>query len=220
MVRRAEIVAIPRDASPADVQRILLEEGHSRMTVYDSDLDNVVGYIVARDVLALAWEGALVSVADIIRPMFAVPLNAKISVVLRDMQTRRSQIAIVVDEHSGVAGLVTMEDLMEELVGDIVDENEEPEQILRRQPDGSVLVPGWLPVRKLNRALDLGLPISKESTTVAGLCMALALSVPPAGARLQATDGTTIEIVDASPRRVRMVRISRPRAAGEVPSLA
>jgi putative hemolysin len=134
------------------------------------------------------------------------------------MQTRRSQIAIVVDEHGGVAGLITMEDLMEELVGDIVDENDEPEQILEKQPDGSVLVPGWLPVRKLNRALDLALPISRESTTVAGLCMALAMSVPPAGARLQATDGTTIEIIDASARRVRMVRVSRPRAEFEAPA--
>lgn len=220
MVRRAEIVAIPRDASAEDVQRILLEEGHSRMPVYDGDLDHVVGYIVARDVLALAWEGALVSVADIVRPIFAVPLNAKINVVLRDMQTRRSQIAIVVDEHGGVVGLITMEDLTEELVGDIVSENDDPEQILEKEPDGSVLVPGWLPVRKLNRALDLALPISRESTTVAGLCMALAMSVPPAGARLQATDGTTIEIIDASPRRVRMVRVSRPRAELEAAPVA
>lgn len=215
MVRRAEIVAIARTASREEVQRVLLEEGHSRMPVYDGELDNVVGYIVARDVLALAWEGALISVVDIIRPIFVVPLNAKINVVLRDMQTRRSQIAIVVDEHGGLAGLITMEDLMEELVGDIVGENDEPEQILKKEPDGSVLVPGWLPIRKLNRALDMNLPISREGTTVAGLCMALALSVPAAGARLQATDGTTIEVVDASPRRVRMVRISPPRAGRE-----
>ncbi len=217
MVRRAEIVAIPRDASPEDVQRILLEEGHSRMPVYERDIDNVVGYVVARDVLALAWESGLVTVEDIIRPILSVPLVMRISSVLREMQTRRAQIALVVDEHGDAAGIVTIEDIMEELVGDIADENEEPEQLIQREPDGSALVPGWLPVRKLNRALGFTLPISRESTTVAGLCMALALAVPPVGTKLKTPDGTRIEVVDASPRRVRMVRV-RARVRDETPS--
>lgn len=217
MVRRAEIVAIPRDAAPEEVQRILLEEGHSRMPVYERNIDNVIGYVVARDVLALAWEGGLVTVEDIIRPILTIPLVMRISSVLREMQTRRAQIALVVDEHGDAAGIVTIEDLMEELVGDIADENEEPEQVIQREPDGSALVPGWLPVRKLNRALGFTLPISRESTTVAGLCMALALAVPPAGTELKTPDGTRIEVVDASPRRVRMVRV-RGRARDETPS--
>ncbi len=211
MVRRAEVVAIPRGAAPEDVQRILLEEGHSRMPVYEGEIDNVVGYVVARDVLAVAWESGLVTVEDIIRPILSVPLVMKISGVLREMQTRRAQIALVIDEHGGCAGIVTIEDLVEELVGDIVDENEEPEQVIQREPDGSALVPGWLPVRKVNRALGFALPISRESTTVAGLCMALALSVPATGTKLKTPDGTRLEVVDASPRRVRMVRVRGPR---------
>jgi putative hemolysin len=209
MVPRGEIVAIPRNASAEDVQRLLLEEGHSRMPVYEGNIDNVVGYVVARDVLALAWEGALVTVEDIIRPIFTVPIVMRVSGVLRDMQTRRVQLALVTDEHGGVAGIVTIEDIMEELVGDIIDENEEPEQSIARQPDGSAIVPGWLPIRKLNRALGLTLPITRESTTVAGLCLALALAVPAVGTRLTTPDGTKLEVVDASPRRVRMVRIQR-----------
>jgi putative hemolysin len=209
MVRREEIVAIRSDASAEEIQRTLLEEGHSRMPVYDGDLDHVVGYIVARDVLALAWEGSLIAVQDIVRPLFAVPLVAKIGTVLRDMQARRIQIAIVVDEHGGTAGLVTAEDLVEELVGDIFGEDELPEDLIRVAPYGTALVPGWLPIRKINRALQTALPITRDSTTIAGLCMTLALAVPSAGIKLQAPDGTVLEIVDASPRRVRTVRLHR-----------
>jgi len=211
MVRREEIVAIRRDATPEEIQRVLLEQGHSRMPVYDGDLDRVVGYIVARDVLALAWEGTLIAVQDIVRPLFTVPLTAKVGTVLRDMQARRTQIAIVVDEHGGTAGLVTAEDLVEELVGDIFGEDESPEELVRVEPEGTALVPGWLPIRKVNRLFHTALPITRDSTTIAGLCMALALAIPAVGRRLQAPDGTVLEVVDASPRRVRTVRV-HPRA--------
>jgi putative hemolysin len=209
MVRRDKIAALARGSSVEDVQRLLLEEGHSRMPVYDGDLDNVCGYVVARDVLALAWENNLVAFEDIIRPLTYVPLSARISAVLRDMQVKKTQIAVVIDEHGGTAGLVTMEDLVEELVGDILGENDEPEESVRIEPDGGALVPGWLPTRKVNRVLGMALPIARESTTIAGLCMALALVVPPIGAKLTTPDGTKIEIVDASARRVRMVRIHK-----------
>jgi putative hemolysin len=209
MVRRDKIAAIARDSSVEDVQRLLLEEGHSRMPVYDNDLDNVCGYVVARDVLALAWENNLIAFEDIIRPLAYVPLSAHISAVLRDMQLKKTQIAIVIDEHGGTAGLVTMEDLVEELVGDILGENEDPEESVQLEPDGAALVPGWLPTRKVNRVLGMALPIARESTTIAGLCMALALMVPQIGTKLTTPDGTKIEIVDASARRVRMVRIHK-----------
>jgi putative hemolysin len=209
MVRRDRMVAISRDARPEEVQRILLEEGHSRMPVYDGEIDRMIGYIVARDVLALAWEHDLITVTDIIRPLIYVTLSARISSVLLEMQTKRIQIAVVVDEYGSTAGLVTIEDLVEELVGDIFGEHEAPEETLQLEPDGTALVPGWLPTRKVNRALDTTLPITRESTTIAGLCMMLALTVPPIGSKLAAPDGTLLEVVDASPRRVRMVRVHR-----------
>lgn len=207
MVRRDKIVALRRDASPEEVQRVLLEEGHSRMPVYERDIDRIVGYIVARDVLALAWEQGLVAVEDIIRPLMPVALSARVGAVLREMQARRMQIAVVVDEHGGTAGLVTIEDLVEELIGDIFGEHDLPEETLQVGADGAALVPGWLPTRKVNRALHTDLPIARDSTTIAGLCMALALTVPTVGTKLRATDGTLLEVVDASPRRVRMVRV-------------
>ncbi len=209
MVRRDRIVAIRRDAPPEEVQRSLVEEGHSRMPVFDGDLDRVVGYIVARDVLALAWERNAIALDDILRPLIYVPLSARIGSVLREMQAKQIQIAIVIDEHGGTAGIVTIEDLLEELVGDIFGENDLPEETLRMEADGTALVPGWIPTRKVNRMLHTTLPIARESTTIAGLCMALALTVPPVGSKLSAPDGTVLEIVEATPRRVRMVRVHR-----------
>ncbi len=207
MVRRDKIVALRRDASADEVQQVLLEEGHSRMPVYEGDLDHIVGYVVARDVLAVVWEQGLITVDDIIRPLVPVPLTARVASVLRDLQARRVQIAVVVDEYGGIDGLVTIEDLVEELIGDVFGEHDVSDEALHIEADGSALVPGWLPIRKVNRALHTALPIARDSTTIAGLCMALALAVPTSGARLRAADGTTIEVVDASPRRVRMVRI-------------
>jgi putative hemolysin len=217
MVRREAIVAIPKTASAEEVQQLILEEGHSRMPVYDGDVDNLVGYIVARDLLAVVWEQGLVVIDDIVRPLVAVPLSAHVNVVLREMQARRVQIAAVVDEHGGTAGMVTIEDLIEELIGDVVDEDEVPDQTIRSEAEGTALVAGWVPLRKVNRALGTALPISRESTTIAGLCLAIALAIPSAGTRLTTPDGTLIEVVDSSPRRVRMVRIHhrRPSAAHE-----
>lgn len=207
MVRPERIVAIPRDAPAREVRQILLEEGHSRMPVYDGERENFVGYVVARDVLAIAWESHLIVLEDILRPLMRVPTTAKATEVLRGMRHQRTQIAIVVDEVGAIAGMVTMEDLVEEVIGDIESERVEEEPDVRIEPDGSALVPGWVPLRKLNRALQIGLPIERDCTTVAGLCLALALMVPQPGTKLNAPDGTTLEVLDASARRVRMVRV-------------
>jgi len=211
MVRRERIIAISRTASPTEIQRLLLEEGHTRMPVYDGDLDNLVGYVTARDVLALAWEGALITVDDIIRPLIVVPLTAGASKALRELQAHRVQIAVVVDEDGGTAGLVTIEDLVRELIGEIAGEHDVFEETLRIEPDGSALVPGWLPIRQLNRVFNTNLPISRDSVTIAGLCLILALVVPTPGTTLRTPDGTILEVVDASARRVRTVRIRPPQ---------
>lgn len=215
MVHREDIVALPRRASADEIQRLILEEGHSRMPVYDGHIDNLIGYVVARDLFAVVWEQNLVVVDDIVRPLFSVPLTAKCTSVLRDMQARRVQIASIVDEHGTTVGMVTIEDLIEELIGDVHDEDEAPEISIQPEPEGTSLVPGWIPIRKINRALGTALPITREASTIAGLCMTLALSIPPAGAKLDAPDGTKLEVVDSTPRRVRMVRIHPQRRAHE-----
>jgi putative hemolysin len=210
MVPRSRVVALRRDASQEELRQQLLEEGRSRMPVYDGTLDNIVGYVMAKDLAALAWERELIVLEDLLRPVHFVPQTARAVQVLRDMQRRRTQIAVVVDEHGGVAGLVTLEDLVEELVGEIIGEEEEqPEALIRREPDGAVLVRGEAPLREVNRALELDLPEGEGYTTVAGLCIAIAGAVPERGARLKAGE-VELEVVDASPRLVRLVRLRRP----------
>ena len=207
MVPRNRVVALRRGAPPEEVQRVILEEGHSRMPVYDGMIDNIAGYVVARDVLALAWEKGLVQLEDILRPPYVVGERTRALDLLREMQRRRVQMAVVTDEHGGLAGLVTIEDLIEELVGDIFSEDDVPDKILEREPSGTAIAQGWAPVRKVNRELELDLPVGADRTTIAGLCMSLAQAIPQAGERLTTEDGTVLEVIEASPRRVRRVRI-------------
>jgi putative hemolysin len=214
MVPRNRVVALRRGAPPEEVQRVILEEGHSRMPVYEGSIDNIVGYVVARDVLALAWEQGLVVLEDILRPPHKVPESTRALDLLREMQRRRTQMSVVTDDHGGVSGLVTTEDLIEELVGDIMSEDDVPEQYFTREPAGTILVQGWAAVRKVNRDLHLDLPVGKDRTTIAGLCMSLAQAIPQAGEKLTTDNGTVLEVIEASPRRVRRVRI-HPVAQGD-----
>jgi putative hemolysin len=207
MVPRSRVVSIRRGAPNDELQRVILEEGHSRMPVHDGGIDNIVGYVVARDVLALAWEKGLIVLEDILRPAYKVGDGTRALDLMREMQRRRVQMAIVTDDGGGLAGLVTIEDLVEELVGDIFSEDDVPVAFFTREPGGTSLVQGWAPVRKVNRELDVDLPVGRDRTTIAGLCMSLAQAIPQAGEKLTTDDGTVLEIVEASPRRVRKVRI-------------
>ena len=207
MVPRTRVVALRRGAPHEEIQRVILEEGHSRMPVYDGSIDNIVGYVVARDVLALNWEKGLLVLEDILRPPHKVGEGTRALDLLREMQRRRTQMAIVLDDQGGLSGLVTTEDLIEELVGDIMSEDDVPEVFFTREPGGTILVQGWASVRKVNRDLHLDLPVGKDRTTIAGLCMSLAQAIPQAGEKLTTDNGTVLEVIEASPRRVRRVRI-------------
>jgi putative hemolysin len=212
MVPRNRVVALRRSAPPDEIQRLILEEGHSRMPVYDHNIDNIVGYVVARDVLALSWQGGLLVLEDIVRPAHKVAESTRALDLLRELQRRHLQMAIVIDDHGGLSGLVTTEDLIEELVGDIMSEDDVAEQYFVREPGGTILVQGWAAVRKVNRDLHLDLPVGADRTTIAGLCMALAEAIPQAGEKLVTDNGTVLEVIEASPRRVRRVRIHPAQA--------
>ena len=179
MVPREQVVVLPRHASPDDVRRILLEHGHSRMPVYEERVDNVVGYVNAKDVLAMAWERELIVLEDLLRPAYFVPDTTPAVELLQEMRRRHVLIAIVVDEHGGIEGIVTIEDLVEELVGEIFSEHvKHVPELIRREPGGTVLLDGATPVRDVNRALDLELPEHEAWNTVAGLCLALGRAHP------------------------------------------
>ena len=211
MVPRGRIVGIPLDASHEDIRKLLLENGHNRMPVFDGDLDHIVGYVLIKDVLGLAWERQLLVLQDLIRPGYFVPTTKRAVDLLKDMRERRQHLAMVVDEAGGTAGIVTLEDLLEELVGEIFSERVEhvPAE-MTRQPDGSWIVLGSAPVREVNRAAEVELPEDGDWTSVAGLCLSLAERIPVKGERLTAPDGTVLEVLDASVRRIKSLRIIPP----------
>lgn len=220
MVPRNRVHALSCEAKPEDIRRVLLEEGHSCMPVYDGTLDQVVGVLFAKDVLALAWERELIVLQDLIQPPYFAPEIMRAADLLKELQRRRMHFAIAVDELGGTAGIVTVEDLLEELVGEIYGEHDaQTPELIHAEADGSALVQGMVPIRDVNRELRLDLVEGDTWTTVGGLCVSLAGRIPEAGALLDTGDGTTLEVVDASQRRVRLVRVRRP-PSGEGPRAA
>lgn len=208
MVPRSRIVAIPRNAGEATIKRLALEHGFSRFPVYGKDLDDIVGYVLVKDMLAIAWEHELVVLEDLIRPPWVVSEMSRAPEVLKQMQDERVHLAIVVDEHGGTAGIVTIEDLLEELVGEITSELAEPEpRSVKWLADGSALARGDATVRDVNRELELSLPEGETYSTLGGLCSVLAGRLPREKEELFAPDGTRLVVEKATPRAVVEVRI-------------
>jgi len=212
MVPREHIIALRRHASAEEIRQVMLEHGHSRMPVYEGAVDNIVGYVIVKDLLGVAWEGNLIVLEDVMRPPFFLVESMRAMDALKELQKRRMQLAVVVDERGGVAGLVTVEDLVEELVGDILSESETPEELVTREGPTTALVQASAPLRDVNRELGLELDEDQDYSTVAGLCIALAGgAIPEPGTRLETEGGLVLEVLESSPRRVRTVRFHLPR---------
>jgi len=212
MVPRNRVVALSRAAPVEEVQRVVLEKGHTRMPVYEGALDNVIGYVSVKDIMALTWNQEERSIDAIVRPAYFVGETMRAVELLHEMRRRRTPMAVVVDERGAMAGVVTLEDLLEELVGEIFNEHDAPPlEHVRREGEGVYLVDGELPVRDLNRQLELDLPEGEAWSTVAGLCLYLAGRIPRTGQRIEAPDGTVLEIADATHRKVISVRVCKKK---------
>ena len=207
MVPRARVVAIPRKATPDEIRTIATEQGFSRLPVQGDTLDDIVGYVLVKDMLSMAWDRQLIVLEDFIRPPLFVFEGTKAPTVLQQMRDRRVHLAIVVDEHGGTSGIVTTEDLLEELVGEILSERAEADDSVKKQPDGSWLLAAELPIRRLNRELPVELPEGDDYSTLAGYCLALAGRVPEIGAVLVSDGGIRIEVLAADERSVSRVRL-------------
>jgi len=218
MVHRRFVTALPRTADAGDLRRAFLEAGHRRLPVYDRAIDNIVGYLSWRDLVECLWEGKKPVLSELLREAPYVPESMPATDLLKEMQRKRQHIAFVVDEHGGFSGIVTLEDLLEELVGEIVSEHDDETPPIRREPDGAALVLGTSALRDIDRELDLELDKLDDSTTLGGLCVELAGGrVPRVGERLRAGDVSELEIVEASARRVRLVRVRRLPAPADEP---
>ncbi len=220
MIPRNRIDALPLRAKPDQVRRFLLEERRSRVPVFDGSLDNVVGFVSAKDISALAWERQLIALPDLLRPVKMFPETVPAIEVLRFMRREHQRIAMAVNEHGVLVGMVTFEDLVEELVGDVFSEDEPDGQLIERLGDGSTIVSGEVPLREVNRELGLELEQAEGVTTVAGLCAKLANGIPNRGARLAANDGIVIIVTDTTTRAVKRARIVPPPSAPGPPPTA
>lgn len=166
MTPRTEIVAVPENATVDDVATLILKLGHSRIPVYQNSLDQIVGMFLARDVWQAQRDG-IQSTVESVRPLFFVPDSKPIEGLLREMQRRRIHMVVVVDEFGGTAGIVTLEDLVEEIVGEIHDEDETEPPEIEETSTGEILIKGSISVFELNERYLLQLP-EHEYTTVAG----------------------------------------------------
>lgn len=211
MVPRGRVVMLSRRANDLEIRTVLLEHPHTRIPIWEGREDNVCGYINAKDVLALAWGEKLIVLEDLLRPPYFAPELQPAVELLKDMRRQRVPMAIIVDEQGGMAGIVTFEDLVEELVGEIFSEHANADELYQREPDGAVRANGAAPIRDLNRNFGLVLPEDEGFSTIAGLCLAQTGRIPAAGEQIQ-LEGYRLEIVDASPRRVRTIRIVPVRA--------
>ena len=168
MTPRTDMVAVPDDVSVDDVADVILNEGHSRIPVYHETVDHIVGVVLARDVWRAqrAGQGAD-PLAGVIRPVPFVPDGKSVEELLKEMQEQRVHLAVVVDEFGGTAGVVTIEDLLEEIVGEISDEHEARSPEIQELPDGEIMLMGGAPIAELNERYQLELP-EDEYTTIGG----------------------------------------------------
>ena len=208
MVPRTDMVTVATDAG-LDVLLDLIEEtGYSRIPVVGDGIDDVVGLIIAKDLLPrLANGDRPVTVSEVMRPVDHIPETKRVPDLLRDMQASRSHMAVVVDEFGGTAGLVTIEDLLEELVGEITDEYDDDELLIEELEDGSWKVDGRLSVHDLSEMIDIELP-SEEWDTVAGLVLGLAGRVPRERETFEA-EGVALTVRRVQGRRVQEVVVHR-----------
>jgi CBS domain containing-hemolysin-like protein len=211
MTPRPEIVAVAADTSVEQFTELLRNKPYSRVPVYEGSIDHVKGIVFAHDVLQVAdTEARAQTVGKMMKPVHFVPETQRVKSLMRELQHENQHMAIVVDEYGNVAGVVTLEDLVEEIIGEIRDEHEARADIVR-EPDNSYVVSGRMDVDRLTELFGVR-PEGRDATTVAGLVSELLGRIPASGEVVD-DDGLRFEVLEASSRRVERLRISRRHPA-------
>ncbi|HTK29031.1 MAG TPA: hemolysin family protein [Vicinamibacterales bacterium] len=207
MTPRPDIVAVRDDATVGDLRALFREQEYSRFPVYGESLDHIAGFAFVKDLVALTATDDRKPITSLLRQAVVVPETKRVPELLKQFQRHQTQIAIVVDEYGGTAGLVTIEDLLEEIVGEIRDEYDVETEPIVDEGGGRFLFSGKLDIDEV--AQRLGVQIPRDGfETVGGFVMAHVGRVPAIGERFEA-DGLTVEVVDAERRRINKVRICR-----------
>jgi len=205
---RPRIVSISQDASLDELRELAITEQYSRIPAFDGDIDSITGFVHVRDMFELDEdERAKRKVRDILRPVRLIPETKPVNDLLREMQEEGAHMAVVVDEYGSTAGIVTLEDMVEEIVGEIHDEHE-PERDFHEEPDGSYVVSGSFDLGRLENLVGFRPQEGTESTTVGGLITEWLGHVPAVGEEAE-RDGIEIKVLAANNLRVDQVRVAK-----------
>jgi CBS domain containing-hemolysin-like protein len=225
MVPRADIVAVEQEIGLQALVGFLVREAHSRVPVYRGTLDEVQGFVHVKDVLRVEKSGAEFKIADILRKVLFVAPSMRVLDLLLEMRKSRTHLALVVDEYGGIDGLVTIEDVVEAIVGDIEDEHDVDDRPrLQKLPDGSFQIDARLPIEDF--VTQTGIPLDDperdvDIDTVGGAVVALSGRVPGRGEIVRHPAGCEFEVIDADPRRLKKLKarlIEPARAATDEPA--
>ena len=212
MIPRSQMVTVRRDDPPEKLLPVIVESGHSRFPVVDDDRDDIVGILLAKDVLRYVATGRLADfdIRECMRPAVVVPESKRVNVLLKEFRRNRNHMAIVVDEYGGVSGVVTIEDAIEQIVGDIDDEFDvEDDQNIRKEAERQFLVRGATPIAEFNEYFGVELA-DDEFDTVAGLVMKQLGHLPRRGETLMIGD-IELRVLRADRRRVEALKVLPPR---------
>jgi len=218
MIPRGQMVVLEQAATLAELLPLVIESGHSRFPVIDEDKDNVVGVLLAKDLLKLsaeAEEGAPFRVADVMRPPTFTPETKRLNVLLKEFRSTRSHMAIVLDEYGGTGGLVTIEDVLEEIVGEIDDEHdvEEEDVAIRAHGDGRYSVRALTPIDEFNERLGTAFS-TEEFDTIGGLLMQHIGHMPKTGESVE-IDHCHFRVLAADSRRLHLLQVVPPAPSGD-----
>lgn len=206
MVPRTDVTAVSADTTLEEVVKVIVESGHSRIPVYENTLDNIIGIIHAKDLLKY-WGQTGTEARSLVRAPYFIPETKKISAALAELRNKKSHLAVVVDEYGGMAGILTLEDIIEEIIGDIMDEYDSEEPWITENDDGSLVVDARLDVEDLEEHLKVKFPEGKFES-VGGLIFSLIGRVPQKGEVIQ-WGNLEMEILAATDRKVEKVLIRR-----------
>ncbi|WP_444462525.1 transporter associated domain-containing protein [Rhodobacter capsulatus] len=221
-VPKAEIIAVPVTTTREELVEVFRTQGYSRLPVFKDTLDSPMGLVLLKDLaLAHGFGGAAgrFSLRKLLRPLLYVPPSMPIGVLLQKMQVQRIHMALVIDEYGGVDGLVTLEDLIEQVIGEIEDEHDEEEDGLwKLEKPGQWLVQARVPLEDFEAEIGMKLADAEEGAeidTLGGLVFMQIDRVPARGEVIVADNGVEFEVVDADPRRVKRLRVRLPGVAAE-----
>jgi len=218
MIPRSQVVVLARDADPDELLRTIVESGHSRFPVIGESRDEVVGILLAKDLLLYAFErtDGRLNVRDLLRPAVFVPESKRLNVLLKEFRSSRNHMAIVVDEYGGVAGMVTIEDVLEQIVGEIEDEHDvEEEDTIRKHSEVHYTIKALTPVEDFNDYFKLSFS-DEEFDTIGGLVVHQIGHLPKRGERV-VIGNLLFKILRADSRRVHMLQLTLLPKAVEHP---